>query len=80
MARLVGSDDLFRLIHSLTPEEKGYYKKLAKRHTARGTNYVKLFDAINEQEVFEEKTLKEQFKHYAVMKVYLKDMIEVIQA
>lgn len=75
MARLVGSDDLFRLIHSLTPEEKGYYKKLAKRHTARGTNYVKLFDAINDQEVFEEKTLKQEFKHYAVMKVYLKDMI-----
>lgn len=75
MARLVGSDDLFRLIHSLTPEEKGYYKKLAKRHTARGTNYVKLFDAINDQEVFEEKSLKQEFKHYAVMKVYLKDMI-----
>jgi hypothetical protein len=75
MARLTGSDDLYRLIHSLTTEEKGYFKKFAKRHTSRGTAILQMFDAINKQEVFAEKILKKKFKDYAVMKVYLKEMI-----
>jgi hypothetical protein len=75
MARTTGSDELFTLIHSLTTEEKGYFKKYAKRHTPAGNNYLTLFDAINKQTVFEEATLKRQFKAYAGMKVYLFDMI-----
>ncbi|MBS1685008.1 MAG: hypothetical protein JSS76_09645 [Bacteroidetes bacterium] len=74
MAR-TGSNDLFRLIHCLTPEEKGYFTKFAKRHTEKGTASLQLFHAINKQKVFEEISLKKQFKAYAVMKVQLFDMI-----
>ncbi len=70
-----GSDDLFRLIHSLTAEEKGYCKKFLTRHTSQGNNYMLLFDTINRQKKFEEQSLKADFKNYAVLKVYLKDMI-----
>lgn len=45
--RTTGSDDLYRLIHSLTTEEKGYFKKFAKRHTSGGNKYLQLFDDIN---------------------------------
>lgn len=75
MARNKGSQELFDLIHSLTPEEKGYYKKFSKRHIPNGSNYLKLFDAIAAQEEFEEASLRARFKNYTVMKVYLKDFI-----
>src|SRR5687767_1448334 len=75
MARTTGSDELYRLIHALTTEEKGYFKKFAKRHTSKGNKYLQLFDAINKQKEFEEKSLKKKFKDLAVMKVYLFDMI-----
>jgi hypothetical protein len=75
MARTTGSDDLYRLIHSLTTEEKGYFKKFSKRHASKGTSYLKLFDAINKQTAFEEASLKKKFKDFAVMKVYLKNML-----
>lgn len=75
MARTKGSQELFDLIHSLTPEEKGYYKKFSKRHIPNGSNYLKLFDAIAAQDAFEEATLRARFKNYTVMKVYLKDFI-----
>ncbi len=71
MARTTGSEDLYSLIHSLTKEEKGYFKKFATRHTVKGNNYLKLFDAINRQTEFEEESLKKTFKGYAGMKVYL---------
>ncbi|HRG90027.1 MAG TPA: hypothetical protein PLW44_13470 [Chitinophagales bacterium] len=75
MARTKGSTELFDLIHSLSPEEKGYYKKFSKRHIPNGSNYLKLFDAIAAQDAFEEATLRARFKNYTVMKVYLKDFI-----
>lgn len=75
MARTKGSDDLFKLIHSLTAEEKGYFKKFAKRHTPQGNQYLQLFDAINKQPVFEEASLKKKFKGFAMMKIYLFDTI-----
>ena len=75
MARTKGSEELFNLVHSLTPEEKGYYKKFARRHIPNGSNYLKLFDAVAAQHTFEEASLREKFKNYAVMKVYLKDYI-----
>jgi hypothetical protein len=75
MARTKGSDDLFRLIHSLTPEEKGYFKKFARRHSNDGNKYLQLFDSINAQEKFEESTLKKIYKGYADMKVYLFNLV-----
>ncbi len=75
MARTKGSDDLFRLIHSLTLVEKSYFKKFAGRHSPRDSKYLQLFDAINSQEVFEEESLKRKFKAYPSMKLYLFDII-----
>lgn len=74
MARTKGSDDLFRLIHSLTLVEKSYFKKFAGRHS-QDSKYLQLFDSINNQKEFEEKTLKREFPAYTSMKVYLMDMI-----
>jgi hypothetical protein len=75
MARTTGSDDLYSLIHSLTTEEKGYFKKFSKRHASKGSTTLQLFDAINKQEVFEEKTLKKKFRNYVVAKNHLFNMI-----
>lgn len=75
MARTTGSDELFRLIHSLTTEEKGYFKKFALRHTSEGNKYLQLFDAISKQNEFEEASLKKKFKDLPVLKNYLFEMI-----
>lgn len=75
MARTIGSDELFRLIHSLSVEEKGYFKKFATRHTTNDSIYLKLFNTIAKQDAFDETQLKKNFKNYARTKVYLKDMI-----
>lgn len=75
MAGKKGSDELFRLIQSLSVEEKGYFKKFAKRHTAKGNAYLKLFDAIGKQEHFEETSLKKKFAGYNDLKLYLNDML-----
>lgn len=75
MARTIGSDELFRLIHSLSVEEKGYFKKFATRHTTTDSIYLKVFNAIAKQDTFDESQLKKNFKNYARTKVYLKDMI-----
>ena len=75
MARITGSECLFKLVHSLTAEEKGYFRKFAQRHSLKGGKCLRLFDAINKQRTFEEVTLKNKFRDYTVAKVYLKDMI-----
>lgn len=75
MARASGSDELFLLIKSLTPNEKGYFKKYAQRHVTRKSNYLQLFTALDKMEVYDEPALKRRFKNLAVEKVYLFDMI-----
>lgn len=75
MARTTGSDELFRLIKSLSTEEKGYFKKFAMRHTTKINQYLKLFDAINRQEVYDDKTLKKQFRNLPTLKNYLFELI-----
>ena len=58
------SDDLFQLIKSMSRSEKGYFKKYASKHTIGGKNsYVKLFDAIDAQAVYDEDALKRKFKN-----------------
>lgn len=73
--RTTGSDDLYRLIHSLTAEEKGYFKKFATRHSTSGNLHVQLFDAIDRQKEFEETGLKKKFSGYKDMKGYLFEMV-----
>lgn len=75
MARTTGSDDLFKLIHSLSPEERGYFKKLSGRHSAADKIYVRIFDDIVTQAEFEETSLKKKYANYVVLKVRLFDQI-----
>ena len=75
-------NSLFSLIHSLSPSEKRYFKLFTQRQVQhKNTNYAKLFDAINEQEIYDEDALLKKFKketftkQFGVAKNYLFSMI-----
>jgi hypothetical protein len=68
------SDDLFKLIKSLDQSEKRYFKIFAGLHikdtgshsNGYGNNYVRLFDAIDKQNIangYNEDLIKEQFRN-----------------
>lgn len=69
-------DLLHQLIHSLSKTEKKYFKEFSK-----GQNYVKLFDAINAQDEYDEAKLKKKFKgetftnNFSASKKYLEEAI-----
>ena len=76
------SDDLFQLIKSLSKSEKGYFKKFASLHImGEKNNYVRLFDTIDKQRIFNEQEIisklkKEKFiQHFAVVKNYLYNLL-----
>ncbi len=76
------SDDLFRLIKSLTKSEKGYFKKFASRNSQGGkSNYISIFDSIDKMEGYDEDALKKKLKdkqlaaQLPVYKVYLFNLI-----
>jgi len=76
------TDTLFKLIKSLNKSEKGYFKKYANFHVRNEqNNYTKIFDAIDNQRVYNEKKLLQKFrnerfiKQFAVAKNYLYDMV-----
>ncbi len=76
------SDDLFRLIKSLSKSEKGYFKKFAARNSPGGkSNYLTLFDAVESMESYDEDALKKKLKDHPfaaqipVYKVYLFNLI-----
>ncbi|MGQ0829842.1 MAG: hypothetical protein ACT4ON_15755 [Bacteroidota bacterium] len=71
-------DSLFKLIHSLSKNEKGYFKKYMSRYSSNAdTDLVKLFDAIEKQKEYDESKLKKVFagdnivKHLSVSKNHL---------
>lgn len=73
---------LFQLIKSLTKEEKRNFKLFAGRYnTARQNNYIRLFNAIDKQDIYDEGTLKKEFhgetfvKQLTVTKNYLQRQI-----
>lgn len=79
---MVPSTDLFQLIKSLTKSEKRYFKMFANFSGDRKqNNSTLLFDAIDEQEEYNEDELKERFKNetfakqFAVAKNYLQQTI-----
>lgn len=55
------SSDLFYLIKSMSKTEKGYFKKLANM-TKGEKVYLKLFDAIDAQNNYDEIKIKDKFK------------------
>jgi hypothetical protein len=79
---MIASDELHRLIRSLSQSEKRFFKIYASRHViGEGNNYVLLFDAIAKQRSYNEKALKEKFagipfmKRFAAVKNYLHQLI-----
>lgn len=52
---------LFQLIKSLSSSEKGYVKKYCTKN-GTGASYLKLFDAIDRQQEYDEEALKHKFK------------------
>lgn len=76
------SDDLFQLIKSLNKNEKTYFKKFAQLHVlGEENNYILLFDAVDEQQKYDEKKLAEKFSkgksasQFSVLKNYLYNLI-----
>lgn len=73
-------DELFTLVKSLSRSEKRYIK-LHSRHDNSGANYLKLFDAVDAQEEYDEAAIKKQFRNEAfikqlhVTKYYLRSLI-----
>ncbi|HEU4718421.1 MAG TPA: hypothetical protein VFU15_11330 [Bacteroidia bacterium] len=57
------SDQLHRLIHSLTKQEKRHFKIFAGRHTiGEQNNYVLIFDIIDRMKEYDEELLIKKFK------------------
>lgn len=63
------TDDLHRLLHSLTQNEKRYVKVFAsKQSSGDNSNAMLLFDAILEQKEYDEQKLKDKLKGKSVAK------------
>lgn len=77
---MLKKEELFVLIKSLSKSEKRYFK-LYSMHNNSNANYVKLFDAIEEQDGYDEFSIKHKYKGEAfvkqlhVTKNYLRTMI-----
>jgi hypothetical protein len=55
------SNELFKLVRSLTKSEKRFFK-LSSSLQSGEKNYLKIFDFIEKQEVYDEDELKKAFK------------------
>ncbi|MBL0310665.1 MAG: hypothetical protein IPP77_13630 [Bacteroidetes bacterium] len=70
---------LFELIQTLSPAEKGYFKRYVQHSDGKPKIYVRLFDAINGQKIYDEALLKQKFgkeiSNFSAAKIYLYDNI-----
>lgn len=64
---MVKSEELFILVKSLTRNEKRYFKVVCG-NLGEGANYLQLFDAIDEQDVYNEATIKKKFSNHVFIK------------
>lgn len=63
------SNDLHRLIRSLTRQEKGCFKRFARARNGAGDNdYLVLFDAVNAMKTYDEKALIAKLSHTPLVK------------
>lgn len=63
------TDDLYQLVHSLTPAEKRYVKVFASKHLiGSNNNYLRLFDSLAAMEEYDEEELKRKFKGKSFIK------------
>ncbi len=65
---MVSKDDSFNLIKSLTKTEKRYFRLNTSVHGKTPPNYLRLFDAIDRQSIYDEQAIKKQFKGEAFIK------------
>ena len=82
MPKIKVQDYLHELIKNLSQTEKRYFKLLAKQQTpGKKNDYIKLFEEIDKQDVFDEEKIKEIFKgtsiekRYASLKKYLYELV-----
>lgn len=77
------SDKLYRLIRSLSPAEKRYFRLFTGRSGEGTSKYQRLFEAIASMDVFDEEALKGKVyknhppegKKYSELKAYLYELI-----
>lgn len=55
-------DELFELIKSLDKPEKRYFKLYASKYSRENTNYIRLFNELEKQGSYDEKSLNKVFK------------------
>lgn len=79
---MIASNELHKLIKSLSQSEKRFFKIYASRHVIGEKNdYVQLFDAIANQKTYNEILIKEKFRNesfmlrFAAVKNYLHQLI-----
>lgn len=79
----VPSDKLHRLVRSLTPTEKRYFRIFVRGRTDRDSKYLQLFEVMANMEVFDDvqarkkiyKNSTAEAKKYPELKSYLYDLI-----
>ncbi len=77
------SDKLYRLVHSLSPTEKRYFRIFVRGKTDRDSKYLQLFEAVAAVGDFSEATFKQKVykgemvegKKFSELKAYLYDLI-----
>lgn len=77
------SDRLYRFVRSLTGSEKRYFKLFVRENESGDNKYLKLFEAIEQQEAFDEDALKQavygeqpiESRKYSELKNYLFELI-----
>ena len=75
----INSDDLFRLIKSLSKAEKRHFKIFTSaRITNKEKNYVRLFDAIDGQSAYNEKQILKEEKYIKRLPMLKNRLYEII--
>ena len=77
------STKLFQLVRSLTGSEKRYFKLYVNEHGKENSKYMRLFEALDAMQVFDEDILKKnvygntsiESRKYSELKAYLYDLI-----
>ena len=76
------SDELFQLVHSLSKNEKRYFRRFVSQYSDKGSNnYLRLFDAVQKQATYDQDKLLRKFrnedfvKHFSSVKSYLFKLI-----
>lgn len=77
------SDKLHRLVRSLTPTEKRYFRIFIRGKTERDSKYQRLFDLLSETEQYDSELIKKEIygdankeqKKYPELKAYLFDQL-----